>query len=391
MNQLPCVKNYFKNPLYNGAQFSVRTFNQSDDGLSWSSDMPYPFLILGSVDKDGLPQDSSIVYPNSRIFLSSTAVQSTYSQMWQALFISMMYANRDYGRLDGTFPLPATEYSKGKLFYPQYFNNFLNNQLIDTNYSTFIMPLNEIIQFWEDENATPVPSTLWGRLRMLSSSLFNTSDRQMWGAPGKYIIHSPSTLSSVKRLQIPNSFQGGNKNLITSQKIANWLPFQNANAPEEDKIPAPLNQSKNVYLWVYRYDGTEQETIYGSKEIPAALSSTVFTSGNDGNDIRDFINAFFIGSADTNLTIFDIIAGVAGYSSDNPVGFNPGTYWYGMSSLWTGGAYTFPVLPAGQYYGLGVGVSYEDYAVEPYWTGFSEYNANFSPINLLTLEYKPTE
>lgn len=363
---------------------SVRSMVYDPVAATWSIEMPYPFQLLGYSEFDSLPSGATINYPNSKITFPAPVLQQGYSETWQALFISLMYANANYGRYPLAPALPQTTYEG---LYKQYFFSYLNNQLSANNYNTFLMPGSEIIEFWLAESSNPDTSFQYmNHLRSLTENIFKQSDRAMWGAPGVYTIKDLSNeiYYPKYRLETPNSYNAGFTG-ITSRKVANWQTIQS--------LPGPLSTAKNVYVWIYIWDGVSESTVvWGSETVPYNSAPLVFSGANDGLDIRNVYNTILTGSGDMNQLITDIISGTTGYSSDNPPGFSASTYWYGMSNDWSGGTYTFPAIPPDQNFGIGIAVDYDSVAQEPYWQGFSAFmSGSGGNMNLLTLEYKPTE
>ncbi len=391
MTQLQCRKNYYDNASASGMQLGVRQMILQGDG-SYKITFPYPFQILGTVQAAGMPSDGT-GYPLSQMIIQTAGIQETYTQAWQAMFIAFMYANRDYGNYT-TLPAPGTTYEGP---YRQYFNNYLNSELIPTNYETFVMPPSEIVRLWVDEVAIADPDTLWSRLRKLSGELFVQSDRAMWGAPGTYTILPPGSPAALKnvRLEIPNGFQP-NRTLFGSRKVADWQAWQNLNNPNPNSpsnMPEPIINGENVYVWLYRWNNAtgEEEVVYGSKTVPYVPVSAVFSGVNDGEDLKNVIGGFFTDSGDPNLTMTQILMNVPGYTIDNPTDPGDPSYDYGFNNNWDGGAFALPPLTPGNWYGFGMSVDFQTSETPVYWPSLEEYIGTYGAPRLLVNEYKPVE
>jgi hypothetical protein len=179
-----CQQFYFSdNHTVRGVVSNVCSFYDAiGDILTFQ--FPRPFQLVALTGEGDLPSSGAppSVYQNSLITLKPTADQSTYAEMVQAIFIAFMFANsQPAGTTNGN-----ESYVSGSFF--EYFAKFVGGNKIFANYNAIIMPGNDIIQFWKDEQTTPVPSTLRARLRELDEWIFTMAEKPFYGAPGIYQI-----------------------------------------------------------------------------------------------------------------------------------------------------------------------------------------------------------
>lgn len=178
-----CQKFYFNN------NYTVRAvannvcafYDEDSDILTFQ--FPRPFQLMALTAENDLPSSGAppSVYANSLIELQATADQAGYAEMVQAIFIAFMFAN---SQPEGT--TNGTEAYIGS--FSEYFAKFVGGKKILANYNAIIAPGNETMQFWKDEQTTPVPSTRRARLRELEEWIWTYAEKPFYGAPGIYQI-----------------------------------------------------------------------------------------------------------------------------------------------------------------------------------------------------------
>jgi hypothetical protein len=187
---IQCRQNY-PISLKGNALVSLREPTVVDDTVVYI--MPNPFQLLGLGVPLTIGGDVSAIYPVWE--MSSSADQLTYQRIliWP-LFVSMMYANRESGGGD-VAPFVGVTYEEMREFgrFNGYFMNYLSNQLKPNNFNTFNEPPLEILKYWNNLVISNPDGDGWLNPELSMKQLVHlmyrdSSDKRMWGTPGKYII-----------------------------------------------------------------------------------------------------------------------------------------------------------------------------------------------------------
>lgn len=179
-----CTKKYSTNFSDTRAQLSMMPGVYNSDANTLTFFATNPFLILGLLDIHELPTGEVPNYPNSKFTLRSAAIQNTNSQMLQALFIAMGFANaQPTGVSNG-----MTAYFAPDSGFAEYMYRYLNPSILGGWYNTYIMPSSKIIQFWADRLAIADAKTDMSALQTEAAQVFNNSALNLFNPPGAYII-----------------------------------------------------------------------------------------------------------------------------------------------------------------------------------------------------------
>jgi hypothetical protein len=173
-----CVRDYYKDTTKARAVNNVVCgfYDAPNDTLNFVFPRPFIMTAFTSEANVGAPTQ----YVNSIINLLSTADQNTYKDLMLCMGIAFAF--------DTAVPQGTTNgndaYISGN--FSEYMFKFLNTG--STDYNSIIGPMNEVRQFWADEQTTPHVDTLRQRLRELERWLFTNARIEVYNPGGVYQI-----------------------------------------------------------------------------------------------------------------------------------------------------------------------------------------------------------
>lgn len=268
-----CRRNYYKNAKDSRGQLNAIPITAIEGTESFQITFYKPFQLIALATANPLPPFGG--YASSWITLMNLLVQNTYSYMLQNMFISFMYANRDY---DPDVTTGSTLYVPGSPDWRNYFMSHLSptgQGLIEMNYNSFILPGSQAINFWIEESGLGSVSP-WERLQRFAQFQFKHSDLALWGAPGTYIM---DTALIPPPIIFEPVTQEGSLDSNTFTAISFFL-IPSEFIPEENVPPFPLdNSNMDSFFWIV--NSVSGNTIFGSSVVPYAIRQPDFSGGID--------------------------------------------------------------------------------------------------------------
>lgn len=196
-----CGKQYFNNHISTIPLVDVVSAKEIQPGV-YELFFPYPFVLIGFADN---PTNWSTVPPVSETPMPlypgapNSGLSNQYSDLLAKFYSVFMYANRDVGNYATSPFLGACIYSE-YLFckFKNYFASHLNFKLKEIFYNQFLYPQQLVTSFWANEVTLPDADATQLRMYELVQTLFKTTDRRLWGAPGKYVFNTNSAESTIE-------------------------------------------------------------------------------------------------------------------------------------------------------------------------------------------------
>ena len=182
-----CEKSYFTNQNSYAIRLTTMAFEVVGGGASFTLNRNLPFVPLAWMPGAGGPP--------ADITLSSTASQNTYRFLLESIVPGTALANGSYPDAGAAGDFGGVTCNLSLFVNPNYFIKYLGPVLAGAwtqegsyadNYNTHRMPGAMVSQFWADENAAPVPSTLMTRLYGLVETIKTQTDPRLWAPPGQY-------------------------------------------------------------------------------------------------------------------------------------------------------------------------------------------------------------
>lgn len=193
-----CANRYFTNWKGVGHQFNAIQITGTE-AAGFELYFPRPFMLtalvqLQSVPQTAVPGETVPDYQQSIIAMDAAAEQTSYKDLFPALFIGLALANCEPydSDLPGQNLIEYIEPGPQGTDYRYYFSRSLNDQVVygqkEETYNTFIQPESLVREFWAAYGAA-TPDVWYPAYLQLCERLFKQSDLRLWGAPGRYKLY----------------------------------------------------------------------------------------------------------------------------------------------------------------------------------------------------------